>query len=189
MMRRLMLLVAALPLVWLCSCSDVADKAEISPQAHLGVEVWKQSTFQDFVRGHFGDAGANAYVSARGRIQTMNRWDLNDDGEIDLVFANSHPQAEKLDAALYWGNGKDFSDQRVSAVPNEGAQHYEAADLDGDGKIDLVVANYANGTWAKMPSAAYYGGERDSQGPGDPWPNAPFARKISLPTEAAQAAA
>ena len=91
-------------------------------------EVWTQAGYKDFVKGRFGDAGANTYVSARGRIQTVNRWDLNEDGEIDLVFANSHAQAEKLDSVIYWGDGKDFSDRNTTPVPNEGSQHCAAGD-------------------------------------------------------------
>ncbi|WP_428938597.1 FG-GAP repeat domain-containing protein [Fontivita pretiosa] len=164
-------------------------------------DVWTQDSFEDFSQGRFGDGGVNTYVSAAGRIQLINRWDLNGDGNIDLVFANSHPQAEKLDAVIYWGNGQDFSEKRVTPVPNEGSQHCVAADVNGDGSMDLVVANYANGTWSKMPSAVYYGaaagtaahnnGSSSSAAklPGQPWPNAPFATKIALPTEAAQSAA
>lgn len=155
-------------------------------------EVWRQSRFEDFAQGRFGDGGANTYVSARGRVQLVNRWDLNDDGFIDLVFANSHPHVEKLDAAIYWGNGKDFDVSRMSWVPNEGAQRTVAADLDGDGRMDAVVPNYTNGTWSRMDSFVYYGGPtgaraRDPRAVG--WGFPPFVRKVTLPTQAAQSAA
>src|SRR6267143_943417 len=74
--------------------------------------VWTESSYEDFVDGAFSDAGANMYVSHRGRVQTINRWDLNRDGYIDLAFANSHQHAEKVDATVYWGNGKDFDISR-----------------------------------------------------------------------------
>ena len=51
--------------------------------------VWSQSGYEDFIQGTLGDGGANTYVSADGRIQLINRWDLNHDGHIDLVFAKS----------------------------------------------------------------------------------------------------
>ncbi|MDO8587561.1 MAG: VCBS repeat-containing protein [Armatimonadota bacterium] len=154
--------------------------------------VWTQSGFKDFIQGRFGDGGANTYVSAKGRIQLINRWDLNDDGSIDLVFVNTHPHVEKLDATIYWGDGKDFDLRRASDIPNEGAQWTAAADIDGDGNMDAVVPNYTNGTWSKMDSYVYYGGlaelkKRDPQSTA--WGFPPFARKVSLPTEAAQSAA
>ena len=103
--------------------------------------VWREHTFEDFADGRLGDGGANTYVSARGRVQLVNSWDLNQDGYLDLVFSNTHPHREALDAAIYWGNGKDFDGSRRSFVPNDGAQNAAAADLDGDGQMDLVLAN------------------------------------------------
>ena len=96
------LLVAALSLACFGGAQDVPSPL-----------VWTQSTFEDFQSGRFEDAGANAYVSRQGRVQLINKWDLNDDGFLDVVFANSHSQAEKLDATIYWGNGRDFDDRRT----------------------------------------------------------------------------
>jgi hypothetical protein len=127
------------------------------------------------------------YVSAAGKIELINRWDFNNDGYIDLVFANSHPQAEKLDADIYWGDGKDFDGMRSTAVPNAGAQWTVAADVDGDGRMDAVIPSYNNGTWSKMDSAVYYGGKEAPHPPTTrPWSVYPFSRKVTLPTEAAQ---
>ena len=53
--------------------------------------MWTQDRFDDFRLGRFGDAGTNAYVSHR-HIQQIHKQDLNRDGNIDLVFVNSHPQ-------------------------------------------------------------------------------------------------
>src|SRR5262245_14423641 len=165
---------------------------EAAPAEESQGLLWTQAGFAAFSRGRFGDGGVNTYVSASGRVQLVNRFDLNNDGFIDLVLANSHPQAERLDAAIYWGNGKDFDLSRRTLVPNEGAQWTVAADLNGDGKTDAVIPSYANGTWSKMPSAVYYGGPQEvkQRDPGSKeWSNYPFARKVTLPTEAAQQAA
>ena len=72
-------------------------------------DVWRESTFEDFIDGRFDDAGANMYVSHKARIQTSNRWDVNGDGNVDILCVNSHPLVEMLDMSIYWGNGKDFS--------------------------------------------------------------------------------
>ena len=62
-----------------------------APRAHAGEQVSiVQKGFEAFRRGTFGDAGANTYVSARGKIETIHRWDLNRDGELDLVFTQDH---------------------------------------------------------------------------------------------------
>ena len=148
---------------------------------------WSESTFEDFADGRLEDGGANTYVSAQGSIQLVNRWDLNQDGFLDLVFSNTHPHKEKLDAAIYWGNGKDFDGSRLSYIPNDGAQHAAAADLDRDGRLDAVFANYTNGTWDGMDSYVYYGGTDEVQRrePGK-WGFPPFSRKTTLTTRAAQ---
>ena len=152
------------------------------------IEVWRESSFQDFAGGRFGDGGANVYVSRKGRIRLINSWDLNEDGFLDLVFANTHPHQEKLDAVIFWGNSQDFDISRVSYIPNDGAQRAVAADLDRDGQMDLVFPNYANGTWDGMDSFVYYGGieELKLRRKCSQWGFYPFSRKWTLPTRAAQ---
>ncbi|MHC4706708.1 MAG: FG-GAP repeat domain-containing protein, partial [Planctomycetota bacterium] len=100
------------------------------------VELWRESTFEDFRDGTFGDGGVNTYVSAKGRIQTVYRHDANNDGYIDLVFANAHSEAVQVDMSIYWGNGKDFSIRNHSYVPAWGPDWATPADLDADGAMD-----------------------------------------------------
>jgi hypothetical protein len=49
------------------------------------VEIWRETTF--------GDGGVNTYVSAKGRIQTIYRWDAN--GE-DSYFTERKSSLRKL---------------------------------------------------------------------------------------------
>src|SRR5688572_20357721 len=116
---------------WLClalaalsatGCSSSSSTKEQANRDVASPNTWIQSGFADFSKGTFGDGGVNTYVSASGKIQLVNRFDLNNDGYIELVFSNSHPQAEKLDQSIYWGNGKDFDISRMTLVPNEGSQ-------------------------------------------------------------------
>ena len=163
----------------------------VAAQESRAPVVWTQSTFDDFRKGRFEDAGANTYVSRQGRVQLVNKWDLNGDGHLDIVFANSHSQAEKLDASIYWGNGRDFDDRRTSPLPNDGAQHTIGADLDGDGRREFVIPNYANGTWDGMDSFIY-AGDWAKYRASKPAPGAdvsPLFTRTNLPTRAAQAAA
>jgi hypothetical protein len=154
-------------------------------------KVWIESSYADFADGTFNDAGANMYVSAQGRIQMINRWDVNDDGYIDILCANSHPLVEMLDMSIYWGNGKDFSIKNHSYVPANGPMWVTPGDLNSDGQMDLVVANYSNGTWTEMPSFVYYGGLQDKnfQSSEDNWGFYPFKSKIELPGSNTQKAA
>ncbi|MCI0493591.1 VCBS repeat-containing protein, partial [candidate division KSB1 bacterium] len=150
--------------------------------------TWTECTFTDFIDGTFYDAGANMYVSHNGRIQTINRWDVNGDGNIDILCVNSHPLVEMLDMSIYWGDGKDFSIKNHSYIPADGPMWVAADDLNNDGEMDLVVANYSNGTWTEMESFVYYGGLKDrhyQKAPGE-WAFYPFKERITLPSANAQ---
>lgn len=153
-------------------------------------KVWKQNSYDDFVKGKFSDAGANMYVSHKGRIQTINRADVNGDGNVDILSVNSHPLIEMLDMSIYWGNGKDFSIQNHSYIPANGPMWVTPADLNNDGHIDLVVANYSNGTWTGMESFVYYGGlSKDHIKKEGEWAFYPFKKRILLESSDAQKAA
>jgi len=106
-------------------------------------QVWRENSFEDFVDGTFDDAGANMYVSFKGNVQLINRWDVNNDSYIDILCVNSHPLVEMLDLSIYWGNGKDYSIRNHSYVPANGPMWITPADLNNDKKMDLVVANYS----------------------------------------------
>jgi hypothetical protein len=121
-------------------------------------------------------------------VQTVNRWDVNRDGHVDLLMINSHPLIEMLDMSIYWGNGKDFSIRDHTYVPADGPMWVAPADLNRDGEMDLVVANYSNGTWTDMDSYVYYGGLKRHGGTGetDDWAFYPFQRRLALPGSNAQ---
>ena len=156
----------------------------------IGADAWRQAGFADFSRGTFTDAGANDYVSAAGRIQTVNRWDFNGDGYIDILCANTHPLVEMLPMSIYWGDGRDFSILRHSYVPADGPMWVAAGDFNRDGRVDLAVANYSNGTWGQMDSAIYWGGDASHRHGADPqWSAPPFFGKTMLPSQNAQGVA
>ena len=48
--------------------------------------VWRQNSFNVFKKGTFLDAGRNCYVSAKGGIQIITRWDFNNDGNLDFIL-------------------------------------------------------------------------------------------------------
>ncbi|MFC2135606.1 FG-GAP repeat domain-containing protein [Bacteroidota bacterium] len=157
--------------------------------ANTAQNVWHENSFEDFADGTFSDAGANMYVSHNGRIQTINRWDVNNDGNVDILCVNSHPLVEMLDMSIYWGNGKDFSIQNHSYIPANGPMWVTADDLNNDGEMDLVVANYSNGTWTEMESFVYYGGlDKNAKLKDGEWGHYPFKQRILLPSSNAQKA-
>ncbi len=157
----------------------------------IAQQAWNESTFADFADGTFDDAGANMYVSANGRVQMINQWDVNGDSHVDILCANSHPLVEMLDISIYWGNGKDYSIKNHNYVPANGPMWVTPAELNGDTHMDLVVANYSNGTWTEMPSFVYFGGLEDVnyQSTPEKWGFYPFGERIELPGSNTQKAA
>ena len=63
-------------------------------------QIWLEDTFEDFVDGTFDASGQNIYVSRDGKIRTINRFDLNEDGWIDLLFPGTHDNYSFIPATL-----------------------------------------------------------------------------------------
>lgn len=154
-------------------------------------QIWLENTYADFADGSFDDSGANMYVSAKGNIQMANRWDVNGDAHIDILCVNSHPLVEMLDLSVYWGNGVDFSIKNHTYIPANGPMWVTPGDLNNDAQLDLVVANYSNGTWTEMESFVYYGGLKDlkAREKNQGWEFYPFKERFELPGSNAQKAA
>ncbi len=79
------------------------------------------------------------YASAKGRITTIHRFDLNTDGYLDLSINSSHDFITTPKPTLYTlpagrGSGK------ASELPLFGMAHVAVADLNNDGFLDAVFA-------------------------------------------------
>ena len=138
-----------------------------------------QTGFEGLKHGTFGDAGANTYLSAKGKIQTIHRWDLNRDGEIDLLFTQDHNSDYAPDSMIYWG-GPDgpesylpelprqrspytllkYSEQarkRMTWLPSMGGGRCVIADLNNDSYPDILFGNTMHNFRQDMPAYIYWG--------------------------------
>lgn len=113
------------------------------------------SGFRDFSRGTFGSGGYNLYVNANGIIETINRLDVNNDGYVDLVLANSHDYIERGPTHIYSMTNKENWDRQQ--LPNDSGWMSRIVDLDKDGFVDLIVANGENGVSSELQSYVYWG--------------------------------
>ncbi len=135
--------------------------------------------FEGFRAGTFGDSGANTYVSAQGGIQTIHRWDLNRDGELDLVFTQDHNYHYSPDAMVYWGGGDgpqslqpelpqyrsdydllkraEHALKSITWLPSLGGGRCQIADLNNDGWLDIVSGNMMHNFRQDMPAFIYWG--------------------------------
>jgi len=111
-------------------------------------------------------------------VEDVNVADLDGDGHLDIVFANSADNAQSRDVSsyVYLNDGSGgFSTTPTATLPATGAVAVAVGDLDGTGWKDLVFACQNNGTSYSTPSCVYLGG---SSG----WSSTP---DILLPTDGA----
>ncbi|MFN0165373.1 MAG: FG-GAP repeat domain-containing protein [Bryobacteraceae bacterium] len=146
-----------------------------------GAPLWIRHTgFESLRRGVPGDGGANLYVSRKGRLQTINRWDLNRDGELDLLFTQDHNNVYTPESIVYWGGPEGFQSllpdmwrwragtsllgylsahrRNMTMLPTQGGGRSRIADLNGDGYPDIVLCNYMHNYRPDQNAYIYWGG-------------------------------
>ena len=97
---------------------------------------WVDDSFQDFSQGLLDDGGHNLYVARDGTLRTINRFDLNDDGHLDVLFNCTHNTYQMLPAtAGSIGTGRRAISREIAV---EGSQQVAIGDLNLDGWSDLV---------------------------------------------------
>ncbi len=125
-------------------------------------QSWVEDSFEDFVDGTLDASGNNIYVSHDGKIRTINRFDLNDDGWIDLLFPHTHDRQNIIQPTLAEiSSTREISTSRLAV---DGSKQVEAADLNKDGWLDLVFCPSSSGLqYPRRFLSIIYGGE-------DGWP-------------------
>ena len=116
---------------------------------------WIKKGFKDFSKGSFGNGGQNIYVSAKGTLQRIYNFDVNNDGYVDLPIANSHAMNEKPPLFVF----NELNQEKPLELPTNGNFNGIFADLNGDGTDDLIVACQHNGVHSDVAAVIYYGSE------------------------------
>ena len=125
-------------------------------------QSWVEDSFEDFADGTLDASGNNIYVSHDGKIRTINRFDLNNDGWIDLLFPHTHDRKNIIQPTLV----KISPDRSIqtSRLEIDGSKQVETADLNKDGWLDLVFCPSRSGLqYPRRFVSIIYGGE-------DGWP-------------------
>ena len=96
--------------------------------------LWIETSQQDFADGIFEKNLFASHFNG-GAVEFVPRWDLNNDGYIDLFTADAHGPY----ARIFWGSASGFN--TVTLFPVTGSANCDAADLNRDGYVDFVVAH------------------------------------------------
>ncbi len=131
MIHNLKYRLACLSLTFLCAVPSPA-------------QTWSDQTFESFSKGNPGAGGQNIYVSKKGELRTIRRFDLNNDGNIDLLFNSTHN-----DDALTPVTITSFSENgsiTTHELPVQGSLASCVSDLNKDGYPDLVFCPNPSGT-------------------------------------------
>ncbi|MCC6240793.1 MAG: VCBS repeat-containing protein [Phycisphaerales bacterium] len=129
------------------------EKAGTQVVAEQDRQVWVTRGFDAFRRGTFGNAGQNLYVSKAGVLQRIHLHDVNADGYFDLLFCNSQNHWEIPPCYLYQWEGRDWVRQEV---PAKGANASTVADLNGDGRDELIVGHWYDGVGFDVNGQIFY---------------------------------
>ncbi|MBN1294010.1 MAG: VCBS repeat-containing protein [Candidatus Latescibacteria bacterium] len=142
-------------------------------------QTWVEDTFEDFDDGLLDASGQNIYVSRDGKIRTIHRFDINDDGYIDLLFNSTHNDYAFVPSTIVSSAGNRRIQSGELAV--EGSLAAEIADLNRDGFPDIIFCPAPSGVQrSRRFVTIIWGGE-------DGWPS--HRSNGILPTHGARALA
>lgn len=92
----------------------------------------------DFIQGGVDDGGHNLYVAHDGSLRTINRFDLNADGYLDVLFNCTHDTYQMLSATVGQVNAERVA--QSDDLSFEGSQQVVLHDLNRDGFTDVVIS-------------------------------------------------
>ena len=82
--------------------------------------------------------------------------DINGDGHADVVFAQERDATTyRIDSLLFWGTDAGWNDTADLEFATSGASDVEVADVDDDGRLDLVFACYSDDEGVETDSMVF----------------------------------
>jgi hypothetical protein len=106
-------------------------------------QKWIYKSFQDFTKGSLDASGQNIYINSKGEIKTIRRFDLNNDGFVDLLFNSTHDDDVSVPASITTVSaGRQLLTKPLQV---EGSIASDISDLNKDEFPDIVFCPNANG--------------------------------------------
>ena len=106
-------------------------------------QQWIDGTFEDFSKGEFEDSGQNIYITKQGQIKTIRRFDLNNDGYVDLIFNSTHNDDQGVPATIATASGRNKINTQFLDV--RGSLYSTVRDVNNDGIPDIVFCPNTSG--------------------------------------------
>ena len=105
---------------------------------------YRDNTVSVLTNNGSGGFATSGTYNVGGFPQGVTAADVNGDGKVDLITANAYLNGSSLSVLTNDGNGHFV----LAASPNVSGEPFSvaAADVNGDGKVDLICANYGNNT-------------------------------------------
>ena len=119
-------------------------------------QKWTIKGFDSFSKGTFENGGQNLYVSKKGVLQRIWQFDVNKDGYVDLLIANSHAFNEHPHVQII---SDPAGKAQLQEVLTQGSQTGAVADQNGNGFDDLIVGSKNDGHNYDLASYVYFGGK------------------------------
>jgi hypothetical protein len=138
---------------WACLSSIVLASSSLADNSL----TWSQDSFGQFMQGQFGDSGLNLIATHNGTVETVNRFDLNRDGYLDLVFNNSHDFITAPHPSCYIVPNDRTKSGAYCDLPASGTRLAGVADLNKDGFPDLILAPNDNWVTSRRYLLLYWG--------------------------------
>lgn len=105
--------------------------------------TWVEDSFEDFADGQLDAAGQNLYINRGGDVRIIHRFDLNQDGNLDLIFNSTHDTFTYIPATL--GSVKSSRHIQRSDLAVEGSLQVSLEDLNRDGHLDAIFCPNQSG--------------------------------------------
>lgn len=124
-------------------------------------KTWIEDSFEDFQNGSFKASGVDLYVTDDGKIKSINRYDLNNDGYLDLVFNSGHDVKYAIPPTLY-KQPNNRNQGSIDQLPVDGSSKISVKDLNNDGYDDLVFLPNSNGVSPRRYLTILWGNESEN---------------------------